>query len=350
MSIEKAREIIVNAVDDGLIPGASWAVVYGNGRTIIDHYGYKCLIPEKIENSDDTLYDMASCTKVLSTTTIILQLIEKGYITLQTPLCEILSDFPEKSISIQHLLTHTSGICPDDKAYKAYRGKKEIWEFFRDKPLEFAPGTDLIYSDFGYIALGFVAEKFVGPIDEYAKRCIFEKLGMFDTMYCPAKQNLIERCASTEATVDRGIIVGQVHDGKAWRLDGVSGNAGLFSTTHDISQFISMMISQGELVGKRILSSNTIDLLKRCYTVGLRNRRTLGWICNDPTAAMGDYYSQHCLFHTGFTGTSIYIDFDKKCGIALLTNRIHPNRNNESIKEIRNKFHNQVLFDFDKDQ
>ena len=343
--------IIEKAIDKGSIPGACWALVTKAGPTFYGHAGMRRLVPDKMPVAEDTLYDMASCTKVVATTTMALQLIEQGRMSLKTRLSDILTDFPHPEVTIGHIMTHTSGICHDDKAYKAYKGERQIWDFFKDKPLEFAPGTNLVYSDFGYVALGLAIEKMVeAPLDVYAREHIFQPLAMNETGYRPADRGLASRCAATEVTADRGIICGEVHDGKAWRLDEISGNAGLFSTTHDLARFVRMMLNDGSLDGAHVLSPTTIGLLKRCYTEGLPSRRTLGWIVGDRTAAMGDYYSDHCLFHTGFSGTSIYIDFDRGCGVILLTNRIHPRRDNDAIMDLRNRFHNTVLLAWDQAQ
>ena len=344
--LSAGMRIVKEYVDSGKIPGACCGFVSDSG-TYFDHYGYKSLIPVKSKNSISTIYDMASCTKVISTTTITLQAIENGLCSLRTPLSDILNDFPYRSVTIGNLLTHTSGICHDDKSYKNCNGKKEMWEFVINKPLEFEPGTSLVYSDFGYVVLGFALEKLLGPLDVYAKEHIFDPLGMKDTMYNPKKHMVENRCASTENTCDRGIICGDVHDGKAFRLGGVSGNAGLFSTVEDVSKFSEMLLNNGELGNKRILTQSTCKLLKKNYTAGLTSSRTLGWIKKDKNTAMGDYYSDDCLYHTGFTGTSIYIDYERNCAVILLSNRIHPSRDNQNIMDFRNKFLNEVLIAYD---
>lgn len=348
-ALDYGKKIIDSHVRDKEIPGACFALVTREG-TRFGCTGYKSLVPRLEKVSNDTLYDLASVTKAVSTTTVVLKLIEEGCFTLDTPLSDLLPDFPHKKVTIKQILTHTSGICHDDKAYKAFYGKSDIWNFFKNKPLEFEPGADLSYSDFGYIALGFAAEKFVGSLETFSEKTIFQPLKMNETVYRPAAKGLGHRCAPTEQTADRGIICGEVHDGKAWRLSGVSGNAGLFSTTADLSRFVLMLLNGGEWDGARILSESTINLLKRCYTQGYSARRTLGWICNDPAAKFGDYYSDVCLFHTGFAGTSVYVDFVRRCGILLLTNRIHPSRDNVKIQEIRNQFHNVVLLHFDEEE
>lgn len=336
--IKQVEEYLQTCVNNNEIPGASFA--YIADKDYFGYVGYKSLIPNKELVDEDTLYDMASCSKVISTTTCALQLIEKGYFSLDSKLSDILIDFPHTDVTIKDIMAHTSGIVPDDKEYKKYMGKKEIWKFFKDKPLQFKPGEKVEYSDFGYVALGFAIEHFVGNLKEYATENIFKPLKMNNTMYQPSDKL---NCVAEEDSLDRGLIRGEVHDGKAFRLNGISGNAGVFSNVKDLARFVRMMLNNGEYEGARILKPETIALLNNSYTEGLNRNRTLGWLINDPENPVGDYASKHYLFHTGFTGTSIYIDLDRKLGIVLLTNRIHPSRNNDKIKTIRNEVHNILL-------
>ena len=336
--MNEAHAYLADAVDKGLIPGAQLA--YVDEEDHFDHVGYKALIPEKETVDENTLYDLASLSKVVSTTTCVLQLIEKGHFTLDTKLCDILSDFPHKDITIKQLLSHTSGLIPDDKGYKKTQGKKEMWDFFKDRDLLYEPGSRVEYSDFGFISLGFVVEHFAGDLDEYARKNVFEPLKMYRTGYLPTDK---ENCAAAEVTEDRGIIRGEVHDGKAYRMGGISGNAGLFSDAKDLSRFVRMIMNGGELDGARILQKETVDLLKNSYTEGLNINRTLGWLIADPSNPVGPYASDHYLFHTGFSGTSIYIDLDKKVSVVLLSNRVHPSRNNDNIRKIREDIHSILL-------
>jgi CubicO group peptidase (beta-lactamase class C family) len=340
-------DLIRTYVNEEKMPGACCAFVYGD-QTEFDCVGYRSLTGHREPVTLDTVYDLASVTKVVSTTTVALQAIEKGMISLNTPVADILPDFPHPEVTIRHILTHTSGICHDDKRYRPLSGSDQIWEFIKNKPLEFSPGEKVVYSDFGYVTLGFLLQRLLGPLDQYAEQQIFCPLGMMETVYNPAEHGLTDRCAPTERTAERGTICGVVHDGKAYRLKGISGNAGLFSTVKDLSIYAKMILGGGQYHGVRILSEDTIHLLQRSYTDGLNQRRTLGWFFSEPTAAMGDYYSDCVIFHTGFTGTSFYIDYIRKCAIILLTNRINPSRENPYIAGLRNKFHNLVLLNYDR--
>lgn len=345
-NIEEAKTYLSEVIAKEEIPGCACAVVTKD-EALSFALGHASLVPHKTALTKDMLYDLASVTKVVSTTTLTLKCIEKGYFSLKTKVAELLKDFPHKEVTIEHILTHTSGILFDDKRYKACFGKAEMKDFIWAKDLSFKPGEKVEYSDFGYCVLGFVIEEVAGPLDKLAKEWIFEPLGMHDTYYQPSKYVDVARIVPTEITSDRGLVHGDVHDGKAFRLEGLSGNAGVFSNVDDLSKFVQMILNEGSLNGQRVLSKSTIKNFKKCYTEGLNMRRTLGWFTNDPSVSMGDYYSNMCLFHTGFSGTSIYIDFERECGIILLTNRVHPSRDNANIAHIRNIVHNLLLKNYD---
>lgn len=346
--IEETVTYLKQVINNKKIPGASLAIITKDSYKYVSLGNAGTIEDRTIKLKNNMLYDLASCTKVVSTTTIILKCIEKGMISLKTPVNEILNDFPYPNINIEQLLTHTSGIISDDKKYKELTSKQAIKEFIYSKQLSFNPGENVEYSDFGFVILGFIIETLVGELDEISKKWIFDPLEMYDTHYQPLKYVSIDRCIPTEFTTDRGLVYGEVHDGKAYRLNGLSGNAGLFSTIEDLCHFSIMILNEGMYKNKKILSIPTINNLKKCYTEKLNLRRTLGWFINENSAPMGDYYSNNCLFHTGFTGTSIYIDFKRNISIILLTNRIHPTRSNPSINSIRNITHNLLLKAYDE--
>ena len=343
MILEKGEQIIKDAVADGRIPGATYAFISKNYEEY-GNYGYKQLVPEKIENNTDTLYDLASCSKVVATTTMILKLIEDGKLSLDTKVVDILDDFPYSDITIKMLITHTSGMFGDDKAYKKTKSPLEMYEFIKNLPLHNKPGVIVEYSDFGFIILGFIIDKLTGSIEDFANELIFKPLNMNNTMYNPYLKGRKEDCAATELTEARGLIQGIVHDGKANILEGLSGNAGVFSTAKDLAKFAKMILNYGSPV----LKKETVEQFKNCYTEGLNLHRTLGWCVACDEYACGSKYSKQAIFHTGFSGTSIYIDFERECAIILLTNRVHPQRSDVSaITSVRNPFHDALLEAFD---
>lgn len=342
--IENIKEILKEYVDAGKLPGGTFGVVSLDSEEY-DYYGYSQIQPIKVENNIDTLYDMASCTKVVATTTMVLKLIEDKVINLDDKVKTHLPLFPYDNITIKHLLTHTSGLPGDDKRYKLCNGKEELVDFIYTLNLNNEPGKVVEYSDFGFILLGLIIEKYKGSLEDYADELIFNPLGMDNTMYNPYLKGRKANCACAEITEERGLIQGVVHDGKAYCLNGLSGNAGLFSCVKDLGKFVKMMLNDGQ----PILKKETIDLLKHSYTDGLNLSRTLGWIYSDKTSSCGSEVSNCSLYHTGFSGTSIYIDYVNKLGIILLVNRVHPTRNDtQSILEARIKIHNTLLKDKQK--
>jgi len=298
--------------------------------------GFKSLIPNKEAIQMDTIFDMASLTKVMVTSTLILKLIEEGKLKLETKVSSILEDFSQQEVTIVQLLSHTSGLPSDDKGYRNHCSKIALRKFIMGLPFVYEPGTQVLYSDFGFILLGFIIESFMGALDEAAQQVIFDPLNMKDTCFKPQAK---DRCAPTEDHPTRGLLKGVVHDGKAFCMGEVSGNAGLFSTLSDTMTFARMLLSDDE----RVLKNSTKALLHTSTTEQLNFNRTLGWFRNDPSWCFGPLVSQDVLYHTGFSGTSIYIDFDCQIAIVVLTNRVHPSRDNDKIKTVRATLHNHLL-------
>lgn len=340
--LEALKQYLESCVDNGTFPGCNCAVITQDEQWKCS-VGYKQLVPEKEANSLDTIYDLASISKVLVTTTCILKLIEEGAITLKTKIAEILPQFCQKELTIKDCITHTSGLPADINGYKLMKDRDEMIEAVWKMELEYPTGTQVKYSDVNFILLGLVIAQLKGSLDGYAREVMFEPLEMRETCYNP-DPSLAERCCAEEVMESRGGVVrGIVHDGKAFKLGGVSGHAGVFSTLEDISHYISMLLNGGVYNGKRYFSPRTIELLQKCQTTGLNEKRSIGWILSDPNYALGDYTSDACLYHTGFSGPSIIVDFKLGIGIVTLANRVHPTRSNGKILTARNQIHNLAL-------
>lgn len=336
---EYLKKFIEECVEGGAFPGAAFGIVTKEA-SMFDAAGYSQLVPEK-ENADiDTIYDLASLSKVVSTTTIILMLIEQGKITLHTKVSDILGSFKYKDVTIWNLLTHTSGLPSDIQDYKKFcKTKEDLINRALSADLVYETGKKVMYSDIGYILLGLIIEKTAGRLDEFFKTNIAEPLDMKDSFYNPQDSVRI-RCAATEINETRGCIRGTVHDGKAYISGGVSGHAGLFSTVEDLGKFCRMILNDGLSCKKRILSRNSIMLMRECHTAGLNERRGLGWQVKDSSNSMGDLASECSIYHTGFAGTSILIDFKNEMAFILLTNRIHPTRENKDLLRLRKNINN----------
>lgn len=341
---KEINELVQEALNNEVFPGACLCIV-NKDKVYLESYGLKAKYPNPEENDVNTIYDMASCSKVISTTTSILKLLEQGKLRLYEPVCNILPEFSLKNVTVWDLLTHTAGL-PEGLKGAWTMTKEEIYNgIMKIEPI-YEKNTKIIYSDLGFMLLGFIVEKLSGmTLDKFSKKYIFDPLEMYDTGYNP-EDTL--RCAPTE---DRGdhIDRGYVHDEVAHIFEGVCGHAGLFSTVEDVSHFIQMVLNDGVYKGKRILSKQTIDLM---YTpqveekngVSLNNeKRSVGWIVKGSFPNSGDLASKNTIMHTGFTGTNIVIDRDNKVGFSLLTNRVHPTRANNKLISFRSRLGNYIF-------
>ncbi|MEA5026617.1 MAG: serine hydrolase domain-containing protein [Erysipelotrichaceae bacterium] len=310
--------------------------------------GYQQVVPTKLGLQQNAIYDLASLSKVTATLLMILKLLEDGNITLDDRVCKYLPEFRYSDVTILNLLVHTSGLAADDKNYRLCHDKNEMTAFLYQLTQLHPTGSKVVYSCFNYILLGFIIEQLKSDMESYSKQVIFDPLNMKYTGYNPNKKGWKERCVATEVTAERGVIKGEVHDGKAYLLGGVAGNAGVFSTADDLSHLAMMLLNGGLYHGKTVFKPSTIALLRNCYTEGLNERRSLGWFFSDPYCQFAREEVKECLYHTGFTGTSMYIDYDHDCSIIILTNRIHPTRENAYIMDIRKELHGMIINSFIK--
>ena len=338
----QVKIMIDNYISDGKVPAISLGIVKDN-QLMQYQAGFQQIVDGKIPLVENPIFDLASLSKVTTTLMLILKLIENSDLSLDVKVKDILKDFPHKDMTIKHLLIHTSGYPADDKAYKLCKNKKEMYEFIKKLTLLQTLDTKVVYSCFNYLLLGFIIEELKGNMAEYARNVLFEPLHMNDTGYLPNTRGLTDRCVATELTDQRGLIRGEVHDGKAFIVGGIAGNAGVFSTIEDLSHLAIMLLHNGQYQQNQCYQADTIALLKQSYTDNLNERRSLGWFFADPYCQFATKETQSCLYHTGFTGTSMYIDFDRTCAIIILTNRVHPTRENANISKIRQELHSYIL-------
>jgi serine-type D-Ala-D-Ala carboxypeptidase len=335
--------------------GGAVALVQQHGQTVLHRAtGWAVREPEEERTpmAPDTIFDLASLTKVVATLTSVLKLVEAGKIDLEQPVGEILPEFgtegDKAGMTIRRLLTHTSGIISWRPVFLTGSGPEHyLADFARDQPYK-TPGEQAEYSCPGFITLGEVVRRVTGmPVAEFAKQEVFTPLGMTDTMFTPPVE-LRDRIAATEVgndfeadkevgePVDGGwrnyLLRGEVHDGNAWYgFRGLAANAGLFGTAPDLLRYGQMWLNGGELDGTRILPEGLVAEAIREQT-GLdapNDRRGLGWLMaprpgDDATTHSGRGLSQGAYGHTGFTGTSLWMDPERDLVIVLLTNRVHP--------------------------
>ena len=333
--LETIDRVVQRGLDAGGYPGA--AVVVGRrGATVwqkgFGHLGWTADSPAVLP--DQTIYDLASLTKVIGTTTAAMILFDEGKLVLDEKVTHYLPAFSggEKDlVTVRELLEHRSGLPAGRDLWRHAHSPEEARQLVLDTPLEYHPGHGQVYSDLGADILGWVVEAAAGmPLDRFLSDRVFTPLGMHDTGFRPS-DSLAYRIAPTEVSPPRGYPVrGEVHDENAFALGGVAGHAGLFGTASDLAVFAQMMLNGGTYDGVRIVGDSTVHL----FTARAAGDRALGWEVADGTHGAGSYLSGSAYGHTGFTGTSIWIDPDREMFVILLTNRVHAARAKRPAKVI----------------
>ncbi|HEV7746808.1 MAG TPA: exo-beta-N-acetylmuramidase NamZ domain-containing protein [Pyrinomonadaceae bacterium] len=327
------------------LPGAVVLVARNGSVVWRKAYGARALEPAREAMTTDTIFDLASLTKIVATATSIMILVERGKVRLSDPLSNYLPEIKgegRERITLELLLTHRAGYAPDFDLRDRWNGYDEAIKRLIKEPLRNPPGVRFVYSDINYIALGEVVHRVSGlPLDEFARQNIFLPLGMRDTSFRPSA-NLRSRIAPTEqrrgqlsylgdkpegseADADKWLR-GEVHDPTSYRMGGVAGHAGLFSTAADLAIYCQMILNGGQYKGVRIMSPLTVAEMTRPRLVNDNGwTRGLGWDINSSFSAnRGDLFPLGSFGHTGFTGTSFWIDPASKMFVVFLSNRVHP--------------------------
>lgn len=284
-----------------------------------------------------TLFDLASLTKVVATTTAAMMLEEEGRLDLDRTVASYLPELEtedKSGITIRMLLTHSGGFEAFARLFETHRGREQYLAAIASRPLAYAPGTDTVYSDWDLILLQLVIERIVGDsLDRFVAGRIFEPLGMRDTMFRPPAA-MTPRIAATESDASRGgLLHGVVHDPNAWAMGGVAGHAGLFASARDLAVFAQMLLNGGWYDGVRILRPET--LARWTARQGPHSSRALGWDTPSGTSSAGRYFSARSFGHTGFTGTSMWMDPERGLFVILLTNRVNPTAQNQKHVPLR---------------
>ena len=359
---DRIAPLVEKAIADKQLPGA--VVLVGRGDQVLYRkaFGFITYSPAAAVTTPDTVFDLASLTKPLVTTTLIMQLVEQGELRLTDPVgkyLQQLTDAEVKKITILQLLTHSSGLADGFDRREYWQGTTGLEQQLAKLKLKAKPDQQFVYSDIGFILLGLVAEQITKqPLDLVAQQRIFLPLQMKDSRYLPLNKPsqdvaYIQRIAPTEnlkGDVDyqkllpnyaQPYLHGVVHDPTALRLGGVAGHAGVFGTADDLALFAQMLLNGGELKGQRVLSPLAVQRLLTPVVIGNQSR-VLGWdMQTGYSAPKGDLMSAGSFGHTGFTGTGIWIDPASRTYIILLSNRVHPNRDT-SITDLRAKLANIV--------
>jgi uncharacterized protein YbbC (DUF1343 family)/CubicO group peptidase (beta-lactamase class C family) len=314
-------------IESGHVPGAV-VLVGERGRIVYRQaFGARALQPEKAPMTADTIFDLASLTKVVATTTAVMQLVETGRLGLDDAVSKYWAEFAQngkEAITVEELLTHTSGLRPDLDLREAWFGEAAARKRIEaERPLA-APGARFLYSDINFIVLSELVRQISGkPLDIYAAQHIFGPLGMVDTSFRPP-QSVRPRIAPTD--VQEGVLRwGEVQDPTAYRMSGVAGHAGLFSTVDDLAIFAQMLLNGGSLHGARILAPAAVRLMTMPRELPGGIERGLGWDIGSPFAGGQDAaFGPGSYGHTGYSGTSLWIDPKRGCYLIILTSRLHP--------------------------
>jgi len=340
--------LVLDGIRRGAYPGA--ALVIGRRDTILFAKGYGRLTwsPRSLPaDPDSTLWDLASLTKVVATTTALMLLVERGRVELDAPAARYLPEFNgagTRAITVRHLLTHTSGLRATLPLYREARDSAEALRMVLASTPLVPPGTRMVYSDLNAILLGEIVHRagWGGPLDVFAAREIFVPLGLRQTVFRPARR-LARRIAPTG--VWRGTpVAGTVNDPSAARLGGVAGHAGLFASASDVARFAQLMLGEGARPGgPRLLKAETVRAFTGVAVPARRgsSARTLGWEAlptGEDVSSAGTLFGPRSYGHTGWTGTSLWIDPDRGLFVLLLTNRAFAPRARTSftiLKQVR---------------
>jgi CubicO group peptidase (beta-lactamase class C family) len=363
---------LANAIEQGVFPGAA-VIVKQAGRVLYRHAcGFRRLEPDRAPLDIETIFDVASLTKPLATTLAVLLCITEHSIHFEDPVSRFLPDFQgpgKERITIRHLLSHASGLPAWRPYFQSIREQEKspgtetflvlgtrharewVYTQIQHDPLEATPGERAVYTDLGFILLGAIVERLSATtLDAYCQQRIFQPLALHHTAFLNQEshsQGIFARpdhIAATERCPWRKrVICGEVHDDNAYAMGGVAGHAGVFSTVDDVDRLVSCLVDCYH--GKHDFVPPA--LLQQCW---IRDGQVpgstwaLGWDTPSPQqSSAGELFSAHSVGHLGFTGTSVWIDLERQVHVILLTNRVHPSRDNTAIRDFRPRFHNAVM-------
>jgi uncharacterized protein YbbC (DUF1343 family)/CubicO group peptidase (beta-lactamase class C family) len=330
-------EAVRRSIESKETPGA--VLLVGRSGKVVYHkaFGNRALEPRPETMTADTIFDLASLTKVVATATSVMILVERGKIGLADPVALHIPEFGragKERVTIEQLLTHRAGLPPDNEIADYVGVSLDPLQLIYELRPSYEPGSRFVYSDVGYIVAAEIIRRVAGKaLDEFARQNIFAPLGMNQTFFLPvnktaaisaAQKRLLARIAPTETREGRWMR-GEVHDPRAYELGGVAGHAGLFSTAGDLAIFCQMILNGGEYGRQRIMSHYTIERMLGAQSLPASEMRGIGWDVNTGFSSnRGDLFPVGSIGHTGFTGTSFWIDLGSRTFVILLANRVHP--------------------------
>jgi serine-type D-Ala-D-Ala carboxypeptidase len=335
-------------VAGGTTPGAVAAIVRRDGvlaRLAVGRHTYASDSP-RVEV--DTIYDLASLTKIIATTAVCMSLHGEGTLDLEDQVSDVVPSFSgegRERVTVRQLLAHCSGLPAHVRFFETCGSKDEVLDAVCRTPLKYEPTTEMVYSDLGFVLLGVVLARLTGtPLEQLVRDRVTGPLGMRETDYLP-REELLHRIPPTEEDENwrKRLIHGEVHDNNAAAMGGIAPHAGLFGTVDDLALFLRTMLRGGELGGREHYNPASVKLFSRREGTVAGSSRALGWDTPSETgSSAGSHFGADSFGHTGFTGTSMWADPAGDLGVVLLTNRVHPTRENDGIRQLRPEFHDAV--------
>ena len=340
-------KLMETALTDSVFPGA--VLLFIKDDKVIYHkaFGNYTYDKNSTQITTKSIFDLASVSKVVSTTSAAMILVSEGKLNIDDPVIKFLPEFNnhgKDKVTIRNLLLHNSGLAAFKKYYDEFSTAEEVISDIMADSLTDLPGDKFVYSDLGMIILQQVIEKVSGKsLDLFIKEKLFDPLEMNQTMYNPSNE-IKNNCVPTELDDfwRMRLLQGEVHDERAYMLNGVAGHAGLFSTAEDLSNFVIFLKNGGKLKDNQIILSNIID--EWTTQQSQQSSRGLGWDTKsvEGYSSAGSNFSKTSFGHTGYTGTSIWVDKDSGLSVILLSNRVHPTRKNRKITDFRPLLHNAI--------
>ncbi len=342
----RAFQILERAIADRAFPGCGVAVTHRGELLASKALGRFTYDPSATAVQTESIFDLASVSKVIATTAMAMVLYERGLLDIETPVTAIVPEFagtdPRRTeVTIRMLLAHSSGLPAYEKLFQRAATRDELLAAAFETELTADPDTRAEYSDIGFIILGVALERLADEsLDIFCQREIFGPLGLSHTAFNPPK-SWKDRIVPTadDQTFRHRVIQGEVQDENASVLGGVAGHAGVFSTAGDVAVFAHAMLNGG----RPLLRPGTVELFTRREATPPDTSRALGWDTPSPPSQSGQHFSPRSFGHLGYTGTSLWIDPDRQLSITLLTNRTWPDCKNQAIKQVRPAFHNAVV-------
>jgi CubicO group peptidase (beta-lactamase class C family) len=380
--VDSVRKLLENGIKDGIFPGAVLLVAKGGRVAFFQEAGDRSIIPRRLPMKRDTVFDLASLTKPLATTLALMKLVEEGVIDLDQPLSELIPSDPlgdKTDLTPRLLLSHAAGLV-DWKPYylklvdhPIEDRKGLLRERIIEEPFAYPPKEGSVYSDLGFMLLEWVIEERAGEnLPSYVGRYFYGPLGLERTLFPPSPLSPPTRGGETNGNGEKGerqgegrlmqgvaieefaatedcpwrkmVLQGEVDDENAWALGGYSGHAGLFSTAEEVHVITNMIREHYFGMRRDFLKPKTVREFLRRQNIAEGSDWALGWDTRAlEGSSAGKHFSRESVGHTGFTGTSIWMDLEKDVVVILLTNRVHPTRNNDRIKTFRPKLHDAVM-------